>query len=218
MFDPSDAEHANLRVLDHPLIRQKLTKLRDRNTPAESFRRLLSETAGLMLYEILRDVPTVEREVRTPLAVTTGSMLAHPVTLVAVLRAGLGMVDGMLRLMPDARVGPFGLYRDESRLEPVRYYTKFPKDMADGPVVLVDPMLATGGSACHSAEHLRSMGCSDLRMACLVCAPEGVERMAREHPDVTIYTAVMDDHLDERGFIVPGLGDAGDRMFGTESE
>jgi len=206
----------NLRVFDHPLIQQKLTQARDRRTCSGEFRRLLNEIAGLMTFEISRHFPTQEIEVETPLEHTTGEILGAPVTLVPILRAGIGMTDGILSLIPEARVGHIGVYRDEASLSPVAYYAKFPHDMASGPVLLIDPMLATGGSAAHAIGVLRRHGCEDVRMVCLVCAPEGVQRVVEAHPEVIVYTAGLDRALDEKGYIRPGLGDAGDRIFGTQ--
>jgi len=206
----------NLRVLGHPLIRQKLTRVRDRRTDSGTFRRLLNEIAALMTFEVCRDFATTDVPIETPLEPTTGTVLAAPITLVPILRAGIAMTDGMLGLIPEARVGHIGIYRDESSLEPVAYYAKFPRDMAAGPVLLIDPMLATGGSATHAAGELKKRGCGDIRMICLVCAPEGVKRMLQAHPEVRIYTAGLDRGLNEKGYIVPGLGDAGDRIFGTQ--
>jgi uracil phosphoribosyltransferase len=207
---------SNLWIYGHPLIQQKLTRLRDVHTSTAEFRRLLNQIAGLMTFRASRDFPTRQVEVRTPLETTTGVALARPVTLVPILRAGIGMTDGILALMPEARVGHIGVYRDEASLKPVAYYAKFPPDLASGPVLLVDPMLATGGSAVHATGVLKERGCTDIRFICLVCAPEGVGRMLEEPPDVPIYTAGLDRQLNEKGYILPGLGDAGDRIFGTQ--
>lgn len=208
-------DFANLRIFEHPLIQLKLTRARDATTPPIEFRRLLNEIAGLMTYEVSRRFPVKEIRVRTPLEETTGCALAKPVTLVPILRAGIGMTDGILSVMPEARVGHVGIYRDEASLEPMPYYAKFPPDVAEGHVLLIDPMLATGGSACHAVTVLKDRGCRDIRLICLVCAPEGVQRMLDAHPDVTVFTAGLDRGLNDRGFIMPGLGDAGDRIFGT---
>ncbi|MHC5001785.1 MAG: uracil phosphoribosyltransferase [Planctomycetota bacterium] len=205
----------NLRVLDHPLIQQKLTVARDSHTTPERFRQLLNQIAGLMTFEASRHFRTRTVEIQTPLERTTGVSLAHPVTLVAILRAGISMTNGILSLMPEARVGHIGVYRDERTLQPVSYYAKLPPDVADGPVLLIDPMLATGGSASYAARHLKDHGCHDIKLICLVCAPEGVARMLQDHGEVEIYAAGLDRELDERGYIRPGLGDAGDRIFGT---
>lgn len=210
------AAHPNLRIIDHPLIQGKLTRARDVRTSHSDFRRLLNEIAGLMTYEISRDFVTRPVTIRTPLEDAPGVALARPVTLVPVLRAGIGMTDGILALLPEARVGHIGVYRDEKTLDPVAYYTKLPADIAEGPVLLVDPMLATGGSASYAVGELKKRGCGDIRLVCLVAAPEGVERMHRDHPEVIVHTASLDRGLDDRGFILPGLGDAGDRIFGTQ--
>lgn len=206
-------------VFDHPLIRHKLTILRDRTTSHRPFRAVLAQIAGLMVYEVTRGFETKRVEVETPMSSVTGPAtgwkLRGAVTVVPVLRAGLGMIHGILEIMPEARVGHLGLARNEDTLEPTTYLKKLPSDLGAGPVVLVDPMLATGGSASAAAAMLRDAGAEDLRMICLVAAPEGVERMRRDHPGVTIYAAALDDRLDEHGYIVPGLGDAGDRMYGT---
>jgi len=211
---PSD-RFPNLRIFLHPLIQQKLTRLRDRRTVSADFRHLLNQIAGLMTYEISRDLPTAPVEIETPLEPTVGTTIARPITLVPILRAGVGMTDGILSLMPEARVGHIGLYRNEADLTPVAYYAKFPPDMASGPVLLIDPMLATGGSAVHAVRELKARRCTDVRFVCLVCAPEGVARMHEAHPDVIVYTASLDRALDAKGYIRPGLGDAGDRIFGT---
>ncbi|MHC4989411.1 MAG: uracil phosphoribosyltransferase [Planctomycetota bacterium] len=205
----------NLRVLEHPLIQHQLSVVRDRDTPPQRFRMLLNQIAGLMTFEASRHFRTRPVMVQTPLEQADCLVLSEPVTLVAILRAGLSMTNGILALMPEARVGHIGVYRDERTLEPVSYYAKYPPDIARGPVLLVDPMLATGGSASYAARHLKEAGCTDLRLICLVCAPEGVERMLKDHPDVLIYTASLDRRIDDRGYIRPGLGDAGDRIFGT---
>ncbi|MEM7228479.1 MAG: uracil phosphoribosyltransferase [Planctomycetota bacterium] len=208
-------EWPNLRIFHHPLIQQKLSRLRDRDTTTDTFRSLLNHIAGLMTFEVSRTFPTAEIPIETPMETTIGVRMSAPVTLVPILRAGIGMTDGILSLIPEARVGHLGVYRDDSTLEPVTYYQKLPSDIADGPVLLVDPMLATGGSAAYAAGELRKNGCQHIKMICLVCAPEGVARMQSEHPDVMIYAAAIDRQLDERGYIRPGLGDAGDRIFGT---
>ncbi|MDZ4829217.1 MAG: uracil phosphoribosyltransferase [Phycisphaerae bacterium] len=208
-------QFANVKLFDHPLIRHKLTLIRDRRTGHAEFRRLLNEIAGLMTYEVCRDIETEEIPVETPVARTTGHRLKEKVTLVPVLRAGLGMCDGILALFPEARVGHIGIYRDEHTATPVEYYRKLPRDVAAGPVFLVDPMLATGGSAAKAVADLRSIGCKRLQMICLVAAPEGIRRMQDADPDVIVNAAAIDERLNERFFIVPGLGDAGDRIFGT---
>lgn len=204
-----------LRVFDHPLILHKLTRARDAATPPDEFRRLLNEIAGLMVFEVSRHFPVAPAEVETPLARAAGVRLARPVTLAPILRAGLGMTDGILRLFPEARVGHIGIQRDEGSHLPVAYYARLPEDVAAGPVLVIDPMLATGGSAVHAVTHLRERGCRDIQLVCLVAAPEGVARMQDVHPQVPIYAAALDERLDDRAYIVPGLGDAGDRLFGT---
>jgi uracil phosphoribosyltransferase len=206
---------ATLRVLDHPVIAVKLSRARDRDTPSAEFRQLLSEIAGLMTFEAAEHLETVPIDVQTPLEMTRGVRFARSITLVPILRAGLGMTEGILALLPEARVGHIGVYRDEERMEPVDYYAKFPPDVAESQVLLVDPMLATGGSAVHAVQVLKDRGCTDIRFICLVAVPDGVRRLAAAHPDVPILTAALDERLDERCFIRPGLGDAGDRIFGT---
>lgn len=203
-------------VFDHPLIRHKLSWLRDRSTSHRPFRALLYQLAGLMVYEVTRSLPTREMEIDTPLEPAPGRRLSAKITVVPILRAGLCMAEGVLEMMPEARVGHLGLARDEHTLEPVVYLRKLPRDLDAGPVILVDPMLATGGSAARAVRLLKEAGATDVRMICLVAAPEGIERLRREHPDMPIYAAAVDRGLDERGYIRPGLGDAGDRMYGTE--
>jgi uracil phosphoribosyltransferase len=210
-----DPRLPNLRVFDHALIQHKLTLLRDARTNSEDFRALLNEIAGLMVFEVSRGFPTRPVSVQTPLESCEGRTLAQPVTLAPILRAGLGMTDGILRLFPEARVGHIGIQRDEQSRAPINYYTRFPKDVADGPVLVVDPMLATGGSAVHALDHLKRLGCRDLQMVCLVAAPEGVRRLLERHPEVPVFAAALDRQLDENAYIRPGLGDAGDRIFGT---
>lgn len=209
-------QFANVIVFDHPLIQHKLTYLRDRTTSHRPFRAILYQIAGLMVYEVTRTLPTRATEIDTPLEQATGRRLAAAITVVPVLRSGLGMAEGVLEMMPEARVGHLGLVRDEKTLKPKVYLNRLPKDLAAGPVLLVDPMLATGGSAIEAVRILRDAGATDLAMICLVAAPEGIRRMAEAHPDLTIYTAAVDRELDGHGFIRPGLGDAGDRMYGTE--
>lgn len=202
-------------VFDHPLIAHKLASIRDRETGHRGFRAALSQIAGLMVYEVTRSLPVREVTIETPMMPTRCAVLAGAITIVPVLRAGLGMVDGILEVMPEARVGHLGLARDERTLQPTAYLNKLPRDLDDGPVILVDPMLATGGSASAALTMLRHAGASDIRMICLVAAPEGIERLQRDHPGVKIYAAALDERIDEHGFILPGLGDAGDRMYGT---
>jgi len=206
----------NLRVFDHPLILAKLTRIRRADTSPADFRRLLNEIAGLMIFGASRHLPLESLDIDTPLERTTGVVLARPITLVPILRAGIAMTDGILSLLPDARVGHIGVYRDEATLQPVEYYAKMPPDIAESDVFVIDPMLATGGSASHVVRLLRARGCHSIRMLCLVAAPEGVQRMLRDHPDVEIFVAGLDREINARGYILPGLGDAGDRIFGTQ--
>ncbi len=210
-----DPRHANALVYDHPLVQHKLSHLRDRKTKHADFRRLLNELAGLMAYEVCRALPTREISIETPVARANGRVLATPVTIVPILRAGLGMTDGLLGLFPEARVGHIGIYRDEATATPITYYAKFPDGIADGPAILVDPMLATGGSAAHAVDILQARGVRDIQLVCLVAAPEGLIHMHAHHPEVMVHTAAIDDRLNEHCYIVPGLGDAGDRIFGT---
>jgi uracil phosphoribosyltransferase len=206
----------NLTVLDHPLIQHKLSFLRHRETPKKLFKEMVDEIATLMAYEVTRDLPLQEAAIETPLESMVARRLRgkNPV-IVPILRAGLGMVEGIVRLIPGARVGHIGLYRNEENLEPVEYYFKIPPPEGRD-FILVDPMLATGGSASAAVSFLKDRGVESLRFMCVVAAPEGVQRMDRDHPDVPIYTAALDRELDENGYIVPGLGDAGDRLFGTK--
>lgn len=206
----------NLMVYDHPLIQHKLTILRDKRTKHEEFRQLLNQIAGLMAFEVSRDLPSRAIEVETPVACTMGTQLATPTTIVPILRAGLAMMDGFLALFPEARVGHVGIYRDEATAKPITYYCKLPPDIAAGTAIIVDPMLATGGSAIHAINLLRAKGCRDIRFVGLVAAPEGIAALHATHPDVPIHVAAIDERLNERFYIVPGLGDAGDRIFGTQ--
>lgn len=212
----TDRRFPNLRLFDHPLIQHKLLHIRDSKTSYRAFRSLVAQVAALMVFEITRQFPTSPASVQTPVAEASGVQLRSDVTLVPILRAGLVMAEGVLQLMPEARVGHLGMSRDEETLEPTVYLSKLPRAIASGPVVLIDPMLATGGSASRALTIIRENGARDLRFLSLVAAPEGVQRLLDDHPDVTVYAAALDDHLNERGFIVPGLGDAGDRLFGTE--
>ena len=204
-------------TIDHPVIRTKLTELRDFSTEHRQFRAILEEIAMLMTYEITRTMPTRPRPVQTPMEKTTGHVLARPVTLVPVLRAGLGMTSGVMRVLTDVRVGHLGLRRDEETLEPIAYYQKLPPDIAETETIVVDPMLATGGSATAAISYLKRHGVasSSLKFMCLVAAPEGIAHLQHQHPDVPIYTAAIDRELNEKAYILPGLGDAGDRIFGT---
>jgi uracil phosphoribosyltransferase len=206
----------NLTIIDHPLIRHKLAVLRDRNTSKKTFRALVDEISMLMGYEATKDLPLQPVELDTPLERMTGEMVSgKKLTLVPVLRAGLGMVEGMLRLMPSVRVGHVGLYRDHETLQPVDYYFKIPSDAEARDFFVLDPMLATGGSAAAAVASLKRSGATRVRLLCLVAAPEGVQRMLDEHPDVQVFTAALDRQLNDAGYILPGLGDAGDRLFGT---
>lgn len=209
------AEFANLRVFDHPLIQHKLTIARERTTSPAEFRRLLNEIAGLMTYEVSRRFETSPHAVHTPLERTEGRALSRPVTLVPILRAGLSMTDGVMALFPEARVGHIGIRRDEATHRPVTYYARLPSDVAQGYAIVIDPMLATGGSACAAIRYLKDAGCRDIQMICLVAAPEGVRRVLGEHHDVMLHACALDRELDANAYIRPGLGDAGDRVFGT---
>ena len=206
-----------VHVLDHPLLQHKLCILRDENTGVKDFREVVSEIATLMCYEATRDLPLEDVEIKTPVATAkfkalTGKKLA----IVPVLRAGLGMVDGILTLVPSAKVGHIGLYRDPPTLEPVEYYCKMPNDIADRDVIILDPMLATGGSASAAIQFIKNYEVKHIKLMNIIAAPEGIERVHRDHPDVEIYCAALDEKLNDHGYIVPGLGDAGDRIFGTK--
>ena len=207
---------SGVTVVDHPLVARHLSVLRDRATPSSDFRRRLSDISMLLLFEALRDLRVREDRIDTPLEQTGGMRLADEIVVIAILRAGLGMTDGALRLIPEARVGHLGLYRDEESLQPVGYYESIPDHAADAEVVVVDPMLATGGSAIAAFDRLKRDVAGRMRFVCLVAAPEGIEAMREAHGDVPIWCATIDRQLDERGYIRPGLGDAGDRIFGTE--
>ncbi|MBR4636848.1 MAG: uracil phosphoribosyltransferase [Clostridia bacterium] len=207
----------NVTVVNHPLVQHKLTFLRDRNTGTKDFRALLKELSTLMAYEVTRDLPLEEIEIETPVAKTKSRVLAgRKLGIVPILRAGLGMADGVLELIPAAKVGHIGLYRDPVTLAPVSYYCKLPTDTASRDMIVVDPMLATGGSAAEGIRIVKEAGCRTIRLMCLVAAPEGLKALHEQHPDVPIFTAAIDSHLNEHGYIVPGLGDAGDRIFGTK--
>lgn len=208
---------ANVHVLDHPLIQHKLTYIRDINTGTKEFRELVDEVATLMAYEITRDLPLTEKEIETPVQKGVSHVLAgKKLGIVPILRAGLGMVEGILNLIPAAKVGHIGLYRDPETLQPVEYYVKLPSDLAERDFIVVDPMLATGGSAIAAIESLKSRGATKIRFMCLIAAPEGVEALTEAHPDVDLYIAALDEKLNKHGYIVPGLGDAGDRLYGTK--
>lgn len=204
-------------VFDHPLIQHKLSILREKSTSVKEFRELISEIAMLMCYEATRDIPLEEIEIETPVAKAKVKHIAgKKLAIVPILRAGLGMVDGMVSMMPNVKVGHIGLFRDPETLEPVKYYFKMPPDIDERDVIVVDPMLATGGSASAAIQFLKDDGVKHIKLMCIIGAPEGVKRMQEDHPDVDIFVAALDDHLNEHGYIVPGLGDAGDRIFGTK--
>lgn len=204
-------------VFDHPLIQHKISLLRDKNTSTKEFRELVSEIAMLMGYEVTRNMPLKEVEIETPVAVAKTRVLSgKKLGIVPILRAGLGMVDGMLNLIPMAKVGHIGLYRDPETLEPVEYYCKLPVDAAERDIVVLDPMLATGGSASAAISFIKERGVPNIKLMCLIAAKSGIARINRDHPDVEIYCAAVDEKLNDHGYIVPGLGDAGDRLFGTK--
>ncbi|MCT1901175.1 uracil phosphoribosyltransferase [Oceanobacillus sojae] len=208
---------SNVFVFDHPLIQHKLTYIRDKNTGTKEFRELVDEVAMLMAFEITRDLPTTEVEVETPVTTSKSKVLSgKKLGLVPILRAGLGMVDGVRKLIPAAKVGHVGLYRDPETLKPVEYYVKLPNDIEERELIVIDPMLATGGSANDAIGALKKRGAKNIRLMCLIAAPEGVKAVQEEHPDVDIYLAALDERLDDHGYIIPGLGDAGDRLFGTK--
>ena len=208
---------SELHVYDHPLIQHKLSIIRDKNTSVKEFREIVSEIAGLMCYEATRDLPLEEVEIETPVAPAKVKRLAgKKLAVVPILRAGLGMVDGIVAMIPSAKVGHIGLYRDPETLEPVEYYCKLPADISERDVYVVDPMFATGGSASAACTFLKERGCKHIKLMCIIGAPEAWEKMQKDHPDVDVYVAAMDDHLNDHGYIVPGLGDAGDRIFGTK--
>lgn len=207
---------SKLVVLKHPLIDHKMAQVRDKNTATKEFRETVSEIGALITYEITRDLATKPKEIQTPMATMTAQVLEKPVVIVPILRAGLGMVEGIHNMIPTAKVGHIGLFRNEDTLQPEAYYQKFPKNIAESVVLLVDPMLATGGSASYAITLLKSKGVNDIRYVGLVGCPEGVQRLQQDHPEVPIYLAAMDEKLNEVGYIVPGLGDCGDRLFGTK--
>lgn len=207
---------SKLTVFDHPLIQHKLTIIRDKNVGTKEFREIVDEIASLMAYEVTRDLPVEDVEIETPVAKTTQKQLAgKKLAIVPILRAGLGMVDGIMKLIPAASIGHIGMYRDEESLEPVEYFVKLPEDIDQREVLVVDPMLATGGSAVMAIDALKKRGATKIKLITLVSAPVGVETVQKAHPDVDIYTAGLDEGLNEHGYIIPGLGDAGDRLFGT---
>ena len=207
----------NPMILDHPLVQHKVSHLRDRNTGTKEFKELVSEIATLLCYEATRDLPTEEVEIETPVAIAKTRVLSgRKLALVPILRAGLGIVDGILSLLPAAKVGHIGLYRNEETLEPVEYYCKLPSDIAERDVMVLDPMLATGGSAVDAITQIKKRGAKSIKFLAIIAAPEGLERLHTTHPDVDIYVAALDEKLNENGYIIPGLGDAGDRIFGTK--
>ena len=208
---------ANVHVIDHPLVHHKLTILRNKDTSVKEFRELVGEIAGLMCYEATRNLPTEAVDVETPIGTAHCKMLAgKKLAIVPILRAGLGMVDSMVALIPSAKIGHIGLYRDPETHKPVEYYCKLPDDIGNREVFVVDPMLATGGSAEAAISFMKEYGCTNIKLMVLLAAPEGIERIQKSHPDVDVYCGAVDERLNERGYIVPGLGDAGDRIFGTK--
>ena len=207
----------NLTVVDHPLIQHKLTLMRQFDTPSAVFRQLLQEISTLLAYEVLRDLDTTNKTIQTPLAEMEAPVLkGKKLVFVSILRAGNGLLEGMLDLVPSARVGHIGLYRDPDTLMPVEYYLKLPENMEERKVIAVDPMLATGNSSAAAVQRLKENGAKDIKLVCLLAAPEGVKAFEKAHPDVQVFTASIDSHLNDHGYIVPGLGDAGDRMYGTK--
>ena len=211
------AARRNVTIVDHPLIAHKLSLMRDKTTPSAVFRQLLREISLLLGYEVLRDLPVELRPIETPVGPTDAPFIkGKKLVFVPILRAGVGLLDGLLDLVPSARVGHIGLYRNPETLQPVEYYCKLPEDIAERLVVLVDPMLATGNSVAAAVALLKSRGVRDIKLVCLLSAPEGIAALTKSHPDVHIYTAALDSHLNDHGYIVPGLGDAGDRMYGTK--
>ena len=213
MFEADKKVH----IMDHPLVAHKLTIMRDKDTSVKDFRELVSEIGMLITYEATRDLPLTTKRIDTPICSMDAPTLAgKKVAVIPILRAGLGLVDGVLRMVPSARVGHIGMYRDEETLEPHVYFCKMPKDIAERDIIIVDPMLATGGSACAAIDEMKKRGCKNIKLLVLVAAPEGIKCIREAHPDVDIYAGALDDHLNERGYIVPGLGDAGDRIFGTK--
>lgn len=210
-------QYQNVYILDHPLVRHKLAIIRSKDTDTKQFREIVKELAMLMAYESFKDVPTQEVEVETPLEKTTQKVIKeNSIAIIPILRAGLGMVDGILELFPAAKVGHIGLYRDEETLEPQEYYCKLPASIEEKVAMVVDPMLATGGSACDAIAMLKKRGCKKIKLLSIIAAPEGVEKVTKAHPDVEVFVSTLDRCLNEHGYILPGLGDAGDRIFGTK--
>ena len=208
---------SNVTIIDHPLIQHKLALVRDKNTGPKEFRELVDEIATLMAYEVTRDLPLEEVEIETPIQKTRVNMIeGKKLGIVPILRAGLGMLDGVLKLIPTAKVGHVGLYRDPDSLEPVEYYCKMPTDVSERDLIVVDPMLATGGSASAAIQFVKDRNPRSIKLMCLISAPEGVDRVQKDHPDVDIYTAAIDEKLNDHAYIIPGLGDAGDRLYGTK--
>ena len=209
--------NSKVHIMDHPLVAHKLTIMRDKNTSVKDFRDLVGEVGMLITYEATRDLPLTTKEIETPICKSQQPTLAgKKIAVVPILRAGLGLVDGVLKMVPSARVGHIGMFRDEETLEPHVYFCKMPKDIAERDIMIVDPMLATGGSACAAIGEMKKRGCKNIKLMVLVAAPQGVDAVQAEHPDVDIYVGAVDEKLNEVGYIVPGLGDAGDRIFGTK--
>ncbi len=209
--------NSKVHIMDHPLVAHKLTIMRDKNTSVKDFRDLVGEVGMLITYEATRDLPLTTKEIETPICKSEQPTLAgKKIAVVPILRAGLGLVDGVLRMVPSARVGHIGMYRDEETLEPHVYFCKMPKDVAERDIMIVDPMLATGGSACAAIDEMKKRGCKNIKLMVLVAAPRGIDTVLAQHPDVDIYAGAVDEKLDVVGYIVPGLGDAGDRIFGTK--
>lgn len=206
-----------LKIIEHPLVQHKLSLMRKKETGAKEFRELLEEVAMLMAYEVTRDLPLKEIEIETPMAKCKTKVISgKKLGVIPILRAGLGMVDGIIKLVPAAKVGHIGIYRDPQTLEPIEYYCKLPVDVEDRELIVVDPMLATGGSSCAAIDVLKKRGCTSIKLVCLIGAPEGIRHVEEAHPDVPIFIAAVDERLDDHSYIIPGLGDAGDRLFGTK--
>ncbi len=208
---------SNLHIIEHPLVQHKISLMRDKNTGAKEFRELVSETAMLICYEATRDLPLKEVEIETPVAVAKTNIISgRKLAFIPILRAGLGMVDGVTKLVPAAKIGHIGTFRDENTHESVKYYSKLPEDISERHAIIVDPMLATGGSAVMAISELKEKGCKNIKMMCIIASPEGIENLQKVHPDVEIYCGTVDKCLNEDKYIIPGLGDAGDRIFGTK--